>query len=277
MTSGLLVYVESGTANGNQVFMLVTPDPITLGSTVLSFQAIALPTSVFVRKTVAGTTYTHILSDSGKKLAATNAGTKTITIAPQASVSSAVNTTIKVINEGAGLLTLAPGAGVTLNSLGGVLTVPQGHEIQLQKRANPNTWDVTGIPMSAAVASVLDDATVDAMRATIGAAATTQTDFISGIIASPMDQDYRIVLNIPYAITITELTTRSASGTCTLTGKINTTALGGTANSVTSSEQSQSHGSANVASVGDDIVLTISSNAATVDLSFLIKFTRVLV
>jgi hypothetical protein len=168
VTSGLLIYVESGGTNGNQVFMLTTPDPITLDTTSLNFQAIVLPASVFVRKTVSGTTYTHILSDATKKLALTNAGIKTVTIAPQSSVNSAVNTTIKIINEGAGLATVAPGSGVQINSLGGVLTIPQGHEVQLQKRANPNTWDLTGIPMSAAVASLLDDASTSAMRTTLG-------------------------------------------------------------------------------------------------------------
>lgn len=107
-------------------------------------------------------------------------------------------------------------------------------------------------------------------------AAKPQTDFISGLIAVATDSDYKIVVKLPYALTITSTTTISASGTCTATFKINTTALGGTANSVSTSEQEQAHSSSNVASVGDDLVITISSNSACQNFSFTIKFTRTL-
>ena len=105
-------------------------------------------------------------------------------------------------------------------------------------------------------------------------AAKTQTDFISGLIAVPTNSDYRIVVKLPYALTITSTTTICVSGTCTATFKINTTALGGTANSVSSSEQEQAHSSSNAASVGDDLVITLSANSSCQNLSFTIKFTR---
>lgn len=109
------------------------------------------------------------------------------------------------------------------------------------------------------------------------AAAKTQPDeFMSGFIASPSNKDYRIVLKAAHGGTITETTTRSASGTCTATFKINTTNLGGTANSVSSTEQSQAHSSANVFAAGDDIVLTVSGNSSCADFSFTIKYTRTL-
>lgn len=110
-----------------------------------------------------------------------------------------------------------------------------------------------------------------------GGASTTQTgEQIAGFIASPSNKDYKIVVKAAHGGTITETTTISASGTCTATFKINTTALGGTANSVSSSEQSQSHASSNVFSAGDDIVITVSSNATCADMSFSIKYTRTL-
>jgi hypothetical protein len=107
-----------------------------------------------------------------------------------------------------------------------------------------------------------------------GGASTTQTgEMMCGFISSPSEKDYRIVLKAAHGGTITETTTRSASGTCTATFKINTTALGGTANSVSNSESSQSHASNNVFSAGDDIVITISSNSSCADMSFTIKYT----
>ncbi len=102
-------------------------------------------------------------------------------------------------------------------------------------------------------------------------------DAIAGMIAFPANKDYRLVVKIPFDCTITETTTRSASGTCTATFKINTTALGGTANSVSSTENAQAHASANVVAAGDDIVMTISSNSSCLDMSFTIATLRTLV
>lgn len=108
-------------------------------------------------------------------------------------------------------------------------------------------------------------------------AATTQADeMMAGFIGTVADKDYRIVVKAAHGGTITETTTRSESGTATFTFKINTTALGGTANSVSSSEQSQSHASSNAFSAGDDIVITASSNSSCLGASFSIKYTRTL-
>lgn len=148
VTSGMSTVVLAGTVNANIIYSLVTPDPITLGTTALVFQGIASSFPAFTGKTVAGATYSTVLLDSGKRLNCTNAATKTITITRQAVVQHAVNTEIEIFNAGAGLLTLAPDTGVTLNSLDGVLTVPQYHCLKAKKRANPNTWDVTGVPLA---------------------------------------------------------------------------------------------------------------------------------
>ncbi len=145
VTSGMQTYVENGTLNGNQVFTLTTADPITLDTTALTFSAQPISAPAFIGKTVGGTTYTTVLTDTRKRLNCTHASPKTVTIAPFSSVAAPVNTEIEAFNVGAGLLTLAPGVGVTLNSAGGILTVGQYQGVRLKKRANPNTWDVTGI------------------------------------------------------------------------------------------------------------------------------------
>lgn len=43
VSSGALVYVETGTTNGNSSWVLVTPDPITIGTTALSFSIFSRP------------------------------------------------------------------------------------------------------------------------------------------------------------------------------------------------------------------------------------------
>jgi len=105
---------------------------------------------------------------------------------------------------------------------------------------------------------------------------STQTDFISGLLPAVVNTDYRLVVNLPYGLTVTKTTTICTGGTATATFKINSTALGGTENSVSTSEQAQTHSSSNAASAGDDLVMTISSNSSCLNLSFTIEFTRAL-
>jgi hypothetical protein len=107
----------------------------------------------------------------------------------------------------------------------------------------------------------------DAAALGAGKAAKSQTWEQSWLIEFPDNKDYRVVVNSALARIITGVTTRSSSGTCTLTVKINTTALGGTANSVSSTESTQAHTSANAVAVGDDIVFTVSANSSAENVS----------
>lgn len=102
----------------------------------------------------------------------------------------------------------------------------------------------------------------------------TVTEGGSWLLSLPQDGSYTLALKMPFGGTISETTTKSASGTCTATFKINSTPLGGTANSVSTGEQSQAHASANAFAAGDDLVVTIASNAACRDASLSIKWTR---
>jgi hypothetical protein len=114
-----------------------------------------------------------------------------------------------------------------------------------------------------------------AMRTAASIAQRSQTECgFSVFIGTVANKDYKIVVKAPHAGTITEVATISESGTCTLTGKINTTALGGTANAVSSTEQSQAHATANAFAAGDDIVLTASANSTCLGLAATIKYTR---
>lgn len=106
--------------------------------------------------------------------------------------------------------------------------------------------------------------------------AQTAEAIAGGIFGALSNRDYTLVLKAPHAGTITETTTKCVSGTATATFKIGAVALGGTANAVSSAEQSQAHASANAFAAGDDIIVTISANATCVDMSFMIKYSRTL-
>lgn len=145
---------------------------------------------------------------------------------------------------------------------------------RLLGRSTSGAGDVEEITCTSAGRALLDDANAAAQRTTLSAAGLTQTDFLSVLIPAPEDKTYRIVTKLPYAITITEVVSDCATGTCTATIKNDGVAIDGTANSVSTTEQSQSH--AEAVSAGADIDVTISSNSAAEDVSLMIKFTRTL-
>lgn len=109
------------------------------------------------------------------------------------------------------------------------------------------------------------------------AAKTGQTWGAPAFVEAPDAKDYKIVVKSPIALTVTSVTTICTVGTATLTVKINSTALGGTANSVSTSEQTQAHTTANAVAVGDDIVLTFSSVSAAENVSVMLSGTYDLV
>lgn len=116
----------------------------------------------------------------------------------------------------------------------------------------------------------------DVVNAHAGNIDELAVDFISGLIETPADQQYILITNVPYGGIITETTTRCISGTCTATFKIGGTDLGGTANSVSTSEDVQAHASDNTFSSGNRILLVVSSNSSCSFMSFTIKFTKTL-
>lgn len=96
----------------------------------------------------------------------------------------------------------------------------------------------------------------------------------SGVIRTVANETLKLILNSGFDGTILSTTTISATGTATATFKINTTALGGTANAVSTTEQTQQQASVNRFAIGDDVSVTVSSSAGCTDLYFTIKYLR---
>jgi hypothetical protein len=71
-----------------------------------------------------GTTYTTVLADNGKLVTQTNASPITTTIPPNSSVAYPVGAQINVAQLGAGKVTFAQGAGVTIVSTGASASAP---------------------------------------------------------------------------------------------------------------------------------------------------------
>lgn len=95
-----------------------------------------------------GATYTVANADLYQGLVqATNAGTKTITIAPDSTLTgAATGSAITVLNSGAGLLTFAAGAGVTITSAGASSSAPTlaVSKSAVAIRTGANAWTIVG-------------------------------------------------------------------------------------------------------------------------------------
>lgn len=99
----------------------------------------------------------------------------------------------------------------------------------------------------------------------------------SVFIAFPANKDYKLSLDAAEEREVFEVVTICESGTCTVTIKTDATALGGTANSASSTQQIQSHTTSNVWNVDEDLVATISSNSSCVGLTITVKTRRTIV
>lgn len=102
----------------------------------------------FTLNTQSGATYTVANSDLYQVIVqATNASTKTITIAPDSTLTAAgTGSAITFLNSGAGALTFAAGAGVTITSAGAVSAAPTlaQHKTCVAIRTGVNAWTIAG-------------------------------------------------------------------------------------------------------------------------------------
>jgi hypothetical protein len=97
-----------------------------------------------VTASVQTSSYTFVLGDAGTVVEGNSATALTFTIPPHSSVALAVGTVIEVFQYGAGQVTIAAGAGVTLRSDGSkVKTAAQYATVGLRQRAT-DEWVLSG-------------------------------------------------------------------------------------------------------------------------------------
>jgi len=72
-----------------------------------------------------GTTYTFVLADDGKFVTASNADPITVTIPPISSHAYPIGAQLNIVQKGAGQVTFAQGAGVTIRSTGTTASAPK--------------------------------------------------------------------------------------------------------------------------------------------------------
>ena len=119
----------------------------TLTNKTLTSPTINAPFINLAINTQTGTTYTTVLGDNGDLITISNASAITLTIPPNSSVAYPVGAQLNVAQFGAGQITFAQGAGVTIVSTGGTASAPKlraQYSTATAVQTSANNWLVMG-------------------------------------------------------------------------------------------------------------------------------------
>lgn len=92
----------------------------------------------------AGTSYTFALTDAGNLCEFTNAAAVTVTVPPNSTVAFSVGTQIDLMAGGAGKVTFAQGAGVTIKSVNSLKSLAAQEAAGTLVKMATDTWRLTG-------------------------------------------------------------------------------------------------------------------------------------
>ena len=91
-----------------------------------------------------GTSYTLVLTDLAKLVTLTNAAAITLTVPPNASVAFPIGTQVLLYQGGAGQVTVAAGAGVTIRSQGSKLKLFDQYAVAGLLKVATDEWVIFG-------------------------------------------------------------------------------------------------------------------------------------
>lgn len=133
-SKGNIVQGENVTLTGTLTGRLVGPGDIVIAATGVGGSA------GLQINDQSGTTYTLVLADANKLIRCNNAAAITVTVPTNATAAIAVGSVISIEQQGAGIVTVAPAGGVTINPLDRK-TWGQNAVIQLIK-VGTDTWNL---------------------------------------------------------------------------------------------------------------------------------------
>jgi hypothetical protein len=110
---------------------------MTVTGTAVATQGMPIITELTTARTLA-------LSDIGAYIKTGNAAATTITVPPNSTVSWPQGAEIVIIQSNTGTVTIAPGAGVTLNSLDSLTDLAGRNAVVTLKRVGTDSWDLFG-------------------------------------------------------------------------------------------------------------------------------------
>lgn len=163
-----------------------------------------------------GTTYTLVLADAGKVVEANNASAQTYTVPPNSSVAFGIGTVIEIYQLGAGAITVAAGAGVTLRAPGGLVSGGQYTSMVLRKRAT-DEWAVEGTTSSAWASytpTITQSGTVTTSSTTARYTQIGKTVMVSGIaaVSGTGTTNNQITISLPVTASASAALTQMGTG-----------------------------------------------------------------
>lgn len=123
---------------------MATRQDFTAGQVLTAAECDALATAMIALNAQTGTTYTTVLADDGKLVSLDNAASITVTIPPSSSVNYGIGTQINFLQLGAGQVTIAAGAGVTIRSQGSRLKLAGQYAVATVVKIATDTWAAVG-------------------------------------------------------------------------------------------------------------------------------------
>lgn len=123
---------------------MATRESFTAGQILTAAECTNLAVSMIALNAITTTTYTTVLGDDGKLVTLDNASAITVTIPPNGTVAYGIGTQINLMQLGAGQVTIAAGAGVTLRSPGSRLKTSAQYAVATCCKIATDTWVVVG-------------------------------------------------------------------------------------------------------------------------------------
>lgn len=142
--------VPSSGAHGNgEIALNKTPNTngishwiCSVAGTPGTWKAILVAPGTYVVNTASSTT--GVIAHQQAHVKQTNAGATTYTVPPNSSVAYEIGATIIVERGGAGTVTITPGAGVTINSRGGLTQINGQYGVVTLRQTATDVWSLSG-------------------------------------------------------------------------------------------------------------------------------------